>query len=135
MDALNTAIRTTAPAAPLPVSRRAEDAVLSLASRPGGAEPVLQRKSVEPIFRRPALEPARKRDGSAPVQPAQDAQARAESEAAKAAAKAARANEPPYAWLDLEIVPQGQKPDRRGYSVYARQSSPAPYPAILIDAA
>lgn len=128
MDALNTAIRTTAPAAPLPVSRRAEDAVLSLASRPGGAEPVLQRKSVEPVFRRPALEPARQRDGGTP---AQEAQARQEAEAAKAA----NASEPPYAWLDLEIVPQGQKPDRRGYSVYARQSSPAPYPAILIDAA
>lgn len=126
MDALGSAIRATNPSPPPSTGRRAEDLVLAVASRAGGAEPVLQRRSVEPIFRRPSLEPATRRPGAEPA----PGQAAAEPEAAAPAPPS-----PPFEWLDLEIIPLGQKPAPRGYAVYAQAPRPEPAPVILIDTA
>lgn len=126
MDALGNAVRAASPSPPLATSRRAEDAVLTLASRPGGADPVLQRRSVEPVFRRPSLEPAGRHPSPVPGQ-------RAAAEPAPAVVEAPPA--PPFEWLDLEIIPLGTKPDRRGYAVYSRAPRPEPAPVILIDTA
>lgn len=118
VEAIGSAIRATSPP-PTPQARRAEDVVLAVAARAGGAEPVFQRRAVEPIFRRPPVEAS---------------QQRREGEAATPRPQAAR-EPPPFEWLDLEIIPYGQKPDPRGYAVYAQRPRPEPAPVVLIDAA
>jgi len=125
VEALGNAIRAANSPTPLPVSRRAEDVVLALASRATGADPVLQRRSVEPVFRRPSLEAPLQRPGAGAAAGQRDAAAEA-----KAAPPA-----PPFEWLDLEIIPPGQKPSPRGYAVYAQAPRPEPVPVILIDTA
>jgi len=42
---------------------------------------------------------------------------------------------PPFEWLDLEIIPLGQKPDPRGYAIYSQRPRPRPAPVILIETA
>ena len=118
MEAIGNAIRANS-SQPTPQLRRAEDVVLAVAARPGGAEPVLQRRAVEPIFRRPPVEASPQRREGEPAQ----------------ASPPAREPPPPFEWLDLEIVPYGQKPDPRGYAVYGQRPRPEPFPIVLIDAA
>lgn len=117
MEAIGSAIRGTS-SPPTPQPRRAEDVVLAAAARAGGAEPVLQRRSVEPVFRRPSIDaPPQRREGE-PAQPRPPAR-----------------EPPPFEWLELEIIPYGQKPDPRGYAVYGQRPRPEPAPVVLIDAA
>jgi hypothetical protein len=132
VEAMGSVSRATGPSQPPAVTRRADAALLSLASRTSGAEPTLQRRSVEPVFRRPSLEPAAPRPTSEPV-PGPAARPAASKEAGQAAVKAPAA--PPFEWLDLEIIPLGQKPDPRGYAVYARAPQPMPAPVVLIETA
>ncbi|MCM2333525.1 MAG: hypothetical protein NDI82_06220 [Anaeromyxobacteraceae bacterium] len=132
MDALSNAIRASTPTPPLPSSRRAEELVLTSAARATGAEPLLQRRSVEPIFRRPAVDAARERRQA---EPALGSRAGAGAKAAEAAPLPEPPPAPEFEWIDLEIVPFGQKPDPRGYGVYAKGPRPEPAPVVLIDAA
>ncbi len=132
MDALSNAIRASTPSPPLPSSRRAEELVLATAARTGGAEPVLRRRSVEPIFHRPPVDPPRQRREA---EPAPGARAGAPGQAAAEGPVAAPPPAPEFEWIDLEIIPLGQKPDPRGYGVYAKGPRPEPAPVVLIDAA
>jgi hypothetical protein len=80
--------------------------------------------SAASTLRRPAREPVAARTSRASTPP------RGEPGRTPAAEPA-----PPFEWLDLVLYPWGQKPDPRGYAVYARRPQPLPAPVILIETA
>jgi hypothetical protein len=133
VEAITGFSQATTTSQPLHPSRRGEDVVLGLSARTSGAEPVAQRRAVEPVFRRPRLEGA----AHGTAQPAKSGAGQADAAAAKAAEQKAAeaAAAPAWEWLDLEIIPLGQKPDPRGYAIYAQKPQPQPVPVILIETA
>lgn len=136
MEAQVGGIRGSSSSLPLSVSRRVDDLVLPVATRTSGVQQAALPRAVAPVFHRPVIQAASRREEPLPL-----IGARAE----KAGQPGAPAAEPPparatprapaFEWLDLELIPPGQKPDPRGYAIYSQEHRPAPAPVILIETA
>lgn len=132
MEALRVNSRGTSPSVPPPGSRRGEAPAPIASARSAGPEPVAPHRAAAPVFRRPALQaPAARPEAEPTLGPP----ARAGDGQPAGAVPPRAPPSPPFEWLDLEIIPLGQKPDPRGYGVYARAHQPMPAPVLLIEVA